>query len=100
MGISAFVNDQGLKKVGGNLFEMSEIVSGGDTYISSGKPLLGWSGQHLRFGSVLYKHLETSNVDVGSALTDLVVMQRGYSMNAKAFTTGDDLIKEAINLKR
>ena len=100
VGISAFVNDQGLKKVGGNLFEMSEIVSGGDTYISSGKPLLGWSGQHLRFGSVLYKHLETSNVDVGSALTDLIVMQRGYSMNAKAFTTGDDLIKEAINLKR
>ncbi|HIV49295.1 flagellar hook-basal body complex protein [uncultured Helicobacter sp.] len=100
VGISAFVNDQGLKKVGGNLFEMSEIVNDGDTYISSGRPLLGWSGQHLRFGSVLYKHLETSNVDVGNALTDLIVMQRGYSMNAKAFTTGDDLIKEAINLKR
>lgn len=100
VGISAFVNDQGLKKVGGNLFEMSEIVNNGDTYISSGRPLLGWSGQHLRFGSVLYKHLETSNVDVGNALTDLIVMQRGYSMNAKAFTTGDDLIKEAINLKR
>ena len=100
VGISAFVNDQGLKKVGGNLFEMSEIARDGDTYVSSGRPLLGWSGQHLRFGSVLYKHLETSNVDVGSALTDLIVMQRGYSMNAKAFTTGDDLIKEAINLKR
>lgn len=100
VGISAFVNDQGLRKVGGNLFEMTEISNNGDTYVSSGRPLLGWSGQHLRFGSVLYKHLETSNVDVGSALTDLIVMQRGYSMNAKAFTTGDDLIKEAINLKR
>ncbi|MGI0439092.1 flagellar hook-basal body complex protein [Helicobacter himalayensis] len=100
VGISAFVNDQGLKKVGGNMFEMSEISNDGNTYISSGRPLLGWNGQHLRFGSVLYKYLETSNVDVGNALTDLVVMQRGYSMNAKAFTTGDDLLKEAINLKR
>lgn len=125
VGISAFVNDQGLRKVGGNLFEMTEssgnsyayvnrarsivgwrgvyprtLVAYGDAYISSGKPLLGWEGQHLRFGSILYKYLETSNVDVGSALTDLVVMQRGYSMNAKAFNTGDDLLKEAINLKR
>ncbi len=100
VGISAFVNDQGLKKVGNNLFEMTEITNGEDAHIASGKPLLGWDGQNLRFGTVMYKKLETSNVNVGEALTDLIVMQRGYSMNARAFTTGDELIKEALNLKR
>lgn len=100
VGIAAFVNDQGLRKVGGNLFEMTEMVVNGDANTISGRPILGWEGLNLKFGSVLYKHLETSNVDVGNALTELIVMQRGYSMNAKAFTTGDDLLKEAINLKR
>lgn len=100
VGIAAFVNDQGLKKVGGNLFEMTEMVVNGDASTISGRPILGWEGLNLKFGSVLYKHLETSNVDVGNALTELIVMQRGYAMNAKAFTTGDDLVKEALNLKR
>lgn len=100
IGVAAFVNDQGLKKVGGNLFEMSEAVVNGDKRTASGRPILGWQGRELKFGSIMYKYLETSNVDVGNALTDLIVMQRGYSMNAKAFTTGDDLVKEALNLKR
>lgn len=100
VGIAAFVNDQGLRKVGGNLFEMTESVVNGDNRTISGRPILGWNGLNLKFGSILYKHLETSNVDVGNALTELIVMQRGYSMNAKAFTAGDDLVKEAINLKR
>ena len=100
IGIAAFVNDQGLRKVGGNLFEMTEMVVNGNANTISGRPILGWEGLNLKYGSVLYKHLETSNVDVGNALTELIVMQRGYSMNARAFTTGDDLIKEALNLKR
>ncbi|RDU65596.1 flagellar hook-basal body complex protein [Helicobacter sp. MIT 14-3879] len=102
VGIVAFVNDKGLQKIGGNLFEMASIsVDGEDTTPASGKPILGWDESgNLRFGQVLYKYLETSNVNPADAMTDLIVFQRGYSMNAKAFTTGDDLIKEAINLKR
>lgn len=102
IGIVAFVNDQGLQKVGGNLFEMSSISKDGEESVAaSGNPILGWDESgNLRFGQVLHKYLETSNVNPADAMTDLIVFQRGYSMNAKAFTTGDDLIKEAINLKR
>ncbi|MDE6886233.1 MAG: flagellar hook-basal body complex protein [Helicobacteraceae bacterium] len=102
VGVVAFVNDKGLQKVGGNLFEMSAISrDGDDAVIASGNPLIGWDNKgDLRFGQVLHKYLETSNVNPADAMTDLIVFQRGYSMNAKAFTTGDDLIKEAINLKR
>lgn len=102
VGVVAFVNDQGLQKVGGNLFKMTSLsVDGGESVISSGAPILGWDENgNLRFGQMLHKYLETSNVNATNAMTDLIVFQRGYSMNAKAFTTGDDLIKEAINLKR
>lgn len=102
VGVVAFVNDKGLQKVGGNLFEMSSYVKDGEQALpASGVPLMGWDEKGaLRFGQILHKYLETSNVNPADAMTDLIVYQRGYSMNAKAFTTGDDLIKEAINLKR
>ena len=102
VGVVAFVNDKGLQKVGGNLFEMSSYLKDGeDTLPASGAPLIGWDEKgKLRFGQILHKYLETSNVNPADAMTDLIVYQRGYAMNAKAFTTGDDLIKEAINLKR
>lgn len=102
VGVVAFVNDQGLQKVGGNLFEMSSyLIDGQDSLPASGNPLIGWDEKGaLRFGQILHKYLETSNVNPADAMTDLIIYQRGYSMNAKAFTTGDDLIKEAINLKR
>ncbi len=102
VGVVAFVNDKGLQKVGGNLFEMSSYLKDGEEALpASGAPLIGWDEKGaLRFGQILHKYLETSNVNPADAMTDLIVYQRGYSMNAKAFTTGDDLIKEAINLKR
>ena len=102
VGVVAFVNDKGLQKVGGNLFEMAGYLKDGeDALPASGAPLIGWDEKGaLRFGQILHKYLETSNVNPADAMTDLIVYQRGYSMNAKAFTTGDDLIKEAINLKR
>jgi flagellar hook protein FlgE len=102
VGLAAFVNDQGVQKVGGNMFQMTSIsVNGGQPVYSSGAPILAWdeTGQ-LKFGKVLDSMLETSNVDIGAALTELIVLQRGYSFNAKAFTTGDELIKEAIGLKK
>ncbi|RDU72476.1 flagellar hook protein FlgE [Helicobacter anseris] len=104
IGIAAFINDQGLRKAGGNMFEISQGISNqGEAKTLSGNPILGWDENNqsqLKFGKVLYKYLETSNTDVTSALTNLILMQRGYSMSAKAFGTGDDLIKEAINLKK
>lgn len=102
VGVVAFVNDQGLQKTGGNLFKISSLSKdGGESVAASGAPIIGWDDNgNLRFGQMLHKYLETSNVNPADAMTDLIVFQRGYAMNAKAFTTGDDLIKEAINLKR
>lgn len=101
VGIVAFANDQGLKKQGDNVFSMGSMSLNGEVRLLSGNPILGWNEEgNLKFGKVKHKYLETSNVDVGNALTNLILMQRGYSMNAKAFGTGDEMIKEAINLKK
>lgn len=97
VGLATFANDQGLKKVGGNLFALE--ASGGSPL--SGNPKLAWGDDsNLKQGKIMQGFVETSNVDVGNALTNLILMQRGYSMNAKSFTTSDDLIKEAIALKK
>ncbi len=85
IGIAAFVNDQGLSKVGGNLFEMNAMTINGETSVVSGPPLLAWEETgtaSLKYGQVLDHMLETSNVDTGTALTDLIVYQRGYQMSA------------------
>lgn len=103
IGIAAFVNDQGLSKVGGNLFEMNAMTINGETSVVSGPPLLAWEETgtaNLKYGQVLDHMLETSNVDTGTALTDLIVYQRGYQMSAKSITTADQLMQEAIQLKR
>lgn len=101
VGLAMFANDQGLKKVGGNLFALNPTTVNGETVQQSGNPKLVWDeDSNLKQGKVLQGYVETSNVDVADALTNLILMQRGYSMNAKAFTTSDDLIKEAIALKR
>lgn len=103
IGIAAFVNDQGLSKVGGNLFETNAMTINGETSVVSGPPLLAWEETgtaSLKYGQVLDHMLETSNVDTGTALTDLIVYQRGYQMSAKSITTADQLMQEAIQLKR
>lgn len=103
VGIAAFVNDQGLRSAGGNMYEMvAGVGPDGQERTLSGGPILGWNNTDgkLKFGKVMYKHLEGSNTDVTRALTDLILMQKGYMMASKAFGAGDDLMKEAINLKR
>lgn len=103
IGIAAFVNDQGLSKIGGNLFKMNAMTINGETSVVSGPPLLAWEetgNTSLKYGQVLDHMLETSNVDTGTALTDLIVYQRGYQMSAKSITTADQLMQEAIQLKR
>lgn len=102
-GVTAFVNDQGLSKAGGNLFSLNVRTVNGETKIVSGSPILAWNENglaKLKFGHILDRMLETSNVDTGTALTDLIIYQRGYQMSAKSITTADQLMQEAIQLKR
>ncbi len=101
VGVAGFVNDQGLAKVGSNLFSLNPQSVNGVNGATSGLPFLMWDNAgNLKSTEVLQGFVETSNVEMARALTELMVMQRAYSANTKTITTADEMVKEAIGLKR
>jgi len=80
-----FQNDQGLEAVGNNKFRASE---------NSGSPIFYAQDN----GQLLTGNLENSNVTLDTALTELIIMQRSYDAASKTITTGDDLLKNALQM--
>jgi flagellar hook protein FlgE len=95
VGVAGFINDQGLTHTDNTLFKETS---------NSGTAALMWNwGQktgELRGTSVVSGRLEMSNVDIATALTELMVYQRSYSANTKSITVADELVKDAIALIR
>jgi flagellar hook-basal body protein len=88
-----FQNDQGLLKSSSNLFQESS---------NSGKPIFytDVNGNFRETSKILSYKLENSNVDLSVALTELIAVQRSFDSSAKIITTSDQMIKNAINMKR
>lgn len=90
IGIATFANNNGLVKVGGNLYQESQ--NSGDATIETAED----NGLvKVRSGS-----LEMSNVDLASEFTDMIITQRGFQANSRVITTSDTLLEELVNLKR
>jgi flagellar hook protein FlgE len=65
----------------------------------SGTPLaepVGTNGA----GNLVANSIETSNVDIASEFSKLIVAQRAYSANTKMVMTADDLLQQTIDMKR
>ena len=88
-----FQNNQGLSKASENTYQATA---------NSGEPIFYTNADgEIIYGAVIRNYtLEMSNVDLGVSLTDMVVMQKMYEASAKSITTADEMIKNAINLKR
>lgn len=80
-----FQNDQGLEAVSGNKFRTSD---------NSGKPIFYTENN----GQLLAGTLENSNVRLETALTELIIMQRSYDAASKTITTGDEMLKNALQM--
>ncbi len=80
-----FQNDQGLEAVSGNKFRASA---------NSGVPIFYAENN----GEVLSYMLESSNVSLDTALTELIIMQRSYDAASKTITTGDEMLKNALQM--
>jgi flagellar basal-body rod protein FlgG len=85
-----FVNPQGLKSIGDNLYLETD---------SSGAPLEDIPGQN-GLGEIRQGYLEGSNVSVVDELVSLIVGQRAYEANSKSVQTSDEMLQTAVNLKR
>ena len=88
--LATFANPAGLSKVGTNLFRETS---------NSGVANVGDAGTGRR-GTLAPGSLEGSNVDLAEEFTKLIVAQRGFQANARVITTSDEVLQEAVNLKR
>ncbi len=88
--VGKFENNEGLFKVGKNLFKESK---------TSGQAALGKPGESGR-GEVLSKSIELSNVDIANEFVNLMTAQRNFQANAKTLTTADQMLQEVLQIKR
>jgi flagellar hook protein FlgE len=88
-----FQNDQGLNPASSNLFEESS---------NSGKAIFytDKNGESTIGSKILNHKLEGSNVSMATALTELIVVQKAFTASSKGITTSDELLQNAINMKR
>lgn len=88
--LATFPNNMGLEEMGNNLFKATA---------NSGNPTIGHAGEGGR-GGLKGSAIEMSNVDLSRALTELIVIQRGYQANSKTITTSDQLLNTLLQLKQ
>jgi len=88
--LASFTNTDGLQQISNSLFlETPE----------SGVPQTGTPGSD-GFGEVKSGAIEQSNVDLATAMTNLIQAQRAYQMDARLLQQGDDMMAKANALRR
>ncbi len=90
LAMANFNNPKGLMRNGNNLFVMTDRAG----LPSEGPPATGGRG------TVVSKSLEASNVDMATEFTNMIIFERGYQANSRVITTSDNMIQEALSLKR
>lgn len=90
IGLAMFPNQEGLERVGQNLFRESD---------ASGEIIEGTAGTG-GFGTINSGYLEMSNVDLTDEFVSLITTQRGYQASARTITTSDEMLQELLGLKR
>ena len=88
--MAKFTNNEGLATEGGSVYIQTS---------NSGDPIIGTAATAGR-GFIQSSALEASNVDLSRALTQLIIIQRGFQANGKTITTSDQLLETLIGLKR
>jgi len=87
-----FANNEGLRKVTGNLYEES---------VNSGQPLSLTGNVSGANGAGKVKNgLEMSNVDLAREFVDLIVSQRAFQANSRVISSSADMLQEVINIIR
>jgi flagellar hook protein FlgE len=86
--VSTFSNDNGLVMNGSNTWT---------TTLASGAANVGAANTGGR-ATVLGSNLESSNVDVATEFTKLIINQNGYQANSRVITTANTLLQTVISL--
>ncbi len=65
----------------------------------SGTPLAETAGTNGA-GNLVTESVESSNVDIATEFSKLIVAQQAYSANTKMVTTADQMLQQTINMKQ
>lgn len=85
-----FNSEFGLRRDGSNHFSETP---------ASGTAVEGYADQD-NFGGINSNSLEQSNVDMAQQFAKMIITERGFQANSKIITTADEIIKNAIQMKR
>jgi flagellar basal-body rod protein FlgG len=88
--VSTFINPQGLRLLGGSLYQETE---------ASGPPITGRAGENGT-GQIRQSYLESSNVDPVKELVTLIKTQRAFELNSQSIQTADQALQTVANLRR
>jgi flagellar basal-body rod protein FlgG len=88
--LARFSNPSGLLGVGDNMWLESDVSGAAQT----GAPASGGAGR------LLAGLLESSNVNLASELTQMISLQRAYSMSIRAFEQTDQMFGLAVQMRR
>lgn len=87
--VFTFINNAGLKAIGGNNYVPSQ---------ASGAPIQGIAGQDST-GTIQQGALEASNVSIMTEMTDLIKAQRALEMNSKVMKVADEILQTVNNVR-
>ena len=87
--VITFANPDALQRQNGQAFSATT---------ESGTPIAQSQGANGA-GNLVTGSVESSNVDIASEFSKLIVAQEAYSANAKMITTGDTMLQVTINMK-
>lgn len=90
LALASFANVQGLSRVGNDNLQQTQ---------ASGNADIGVANVAGR-GALQDGVLESSNVDIATEFSNLIMAQRAYEANAKSVTTFDQIYQDTINLKQ
>ena len=90
LAMATFNNPKGLVKMGSNRYSESA---------ASGIANVGVAGTGGR-GSIIGSALESSNVDIATEFTQMILAQRGYQANSRSITVADEILVETLQMKR
>lgn len=90
LAVATFDNFEGLTKEGGNLFAAT---------LGSGAANIGAPGTAGR-GTIAGNSIESSNVDLSTEFSNLILAQRGFQANSRVITASDQLLQDVVNLIR
>jgi flagellar basal-body rod protein FlgG len=88
--LATFASSDSLIAVGENMFAETD---------KSGAPIVGKPGD-VGVGKLQQGYLEMANVDLIDEMTNLVMAQRSYQLNARVLQAADQVLETINNLRR